>query len=475
MSANPELTPARIVELLDRHIVGQVKAKRAVALALRNRWRRQRLVPEEAAEIYPKNILLVGPTGVGKTEIARRLAALAAAPFLKVEATRFSEVGYHGRDVESMVRDLVETAIDMVRREEGARVGSEAAAAAKERLLQALAAAEQGLEPGAPAPPSPSLFTPAAGELGAFFPEEEEELPETDPALLADLERRLDAGELEGREIEMALLDTSRPTLDIQSGQGNESMAIDTTALQELWGRSVGPRYKQRRLTVREARLALVEEEKGKLLDQEGVLQEALRRTQEDGIIFLDEIDKIVGAGSTEGPDVSREGVQRDLLPLVEGTTVFTKYGFVKTDHILFIGAGAFSAVRPSDLIPELQGRFPVRVALTPLTEEDFRRILTEPRNALTRQYRLLLGTERVELRFTDEGVAALARVAVKANNATQDIGARRLLTVMEKLLEQVSFAAPDRPGEKVVVDADFVREQVGELADDEDLIRYNI
>ncbi len=495
-----DLTPRRIVELLDEHIVGQDKAKRAVAVALRNRWRRQQLPPDEAAEIYPKNILLVGPTGVGKTEIARRLAALAKAPFLKVEASRFSEVGYHGRDVESMVRDLVEASIAMVRREEAERVAREAARAAEERLFRALARArgleeeeEEGedLEEGSLSwqiqqmqlfptdnnewltpPPPTDLEGDEAGE------EEDRETREEKARRREEREKLLESlrkGELDREEIEIPLEDKTKPTLDIQSGQGTESMAIDTRALQEIWGRAAGPRYKLRRLTVREARAALIEEETDKLIDKEGMIQKALDRCENDGIIFLDEIDKIVGSNPTEGPDVSREGVQRDLLPIVEGTSVFTKYGYVRTDHILFIGAGAFSTARPSDLIPELQGRFPVRVALKSLSKEDFARILTEPRNALTKQYAKLLSTEGVELVFTEDGIKALAEAAAKANFTTQDIGARRLMTLLEKLLEEVSFRAPEMPGTKVVVDQAFVAERIGDAGDDDDLMPYRI
>ncbi len=487
-----DLTPRRIVELLDEHIVGQEKAKRAVAVALRNRWRRQQLPPEEAAEIYPKNILLVGPTGVGKTEISRRLAALAGAPFLKVEASRFSEVGYHGRDVESMVRDLVESAIAMVRREEGERVAREAAQAAEDRLFRALARArgleeeeeeEDQEEEGLSWQNQMQLFqtdnnewlTPPPGLEETPGAEEDPEVRARRKEEREKLLQALRAGELEGEEIEIPLEDRTKPTLDIQSGQGTESMAIDTRALQELWGRTIGTRYKLRRLTVREARAALIEEETDKLIDKEGMIQKALERCENDGIIFLDEIDKIVGANPAEGPDVYREGVQRDLLPIVEGTSVFTKYGYVKTDHILFIGAGAFSTSKPADLIPELQGRFPVRVALTPLSKEDLARILTEPKNALTKQYAKLLSTEGVRLEFTEDGIQTLAEVAAKANFTTQDIGARRLMTLLEKLLEDISFEAPEKSGTRVVVDKEFVTERLGDAGDDDDLMPYRI
>ena len=488
-----DLTPRRIVELLDEHIVGQDKAKRAVAVALRNRWRRQQLSPEDAAEIYPKNILLVGPTGVGKTEISRRLASLARAPFLKVEASRFSEVGYHGRDVESMIRDLVEEAVAMIRREEAERVSREAAEAAEERLFRALARArgledeesEEEDEEGGLSWQAQQMqlfqtdnnewLTPPPGleDPGGFEKDAEERAKKMEER--EKLLQAFRAGELDGEEIEIPLEDRSKPTLDIQSPQGTESMAIDTRALQEIWGRTMGTRYKLRRLTVREARTALIEEETEKLIDKEGMIRLALERCENDGIIFLDEIDKIVGSNPSEGPDVSREGVQRDLLPIVEGTSVFTKYGYVRTDHILFIGAGAFSTAKPSDLIPELQGRFPVRVALTSLSKEDFARILTEPKNALTKQYAKLLSTEGVELEFTPDGVKTLAEVAAKANFTTQDIGARRLMTLLEKLLEEISFEAPEKPGTKVVVDQAFVTERLGDAGDDDDLMPYRI
>ncbi len=483
-----DLTPRRIVELLDDHIVGQEKAKRAVAVALRNRWRRQQLKFEDASEIYPKNILLIGPTGVGKTEISRRLASIANAPFLKVEASRFSEVGYHGRDVESMIRDLVESAVHMVKREQAVKVREQAEKAAEKRLFEAIAQArglglpdeetvgeeDEGEYPIFSSSNEDWMFTPwrkeneAPGNLGE---ERDGKIEKEREELL----KRLRSGELDGETIEILLEDRSKPTLEIQSGQGTESMAIDARALHEIWGRAVGPRMKLRKLTVREARTALIEEETEKLVDTEAIIREALERAENSGIIFLDEIDKIVGSHPSEGPDVSREGVQRDLLPIVEGTTAFTKYGYVKTDHILFRGAGAFSASKPSELIPELQGRFPVKVALKPLGKEDLRRILTEPRNALTKQYKKLLECEGVEITFTDDGIKALAEIAARANFQAQDIGARRLITIMEKLLEDISFNASEMAGQKITINEEFVRARLGDSADDDDLIPYQV
>ena len=485
-----DLTPKKIVQLLDEHIVGQEKAKKAVAIALRNRWRRQQLSEEDAAEIYPKNILLIGPTGVGKTEISRRLAHIANAPFLKVEASRFSEVGYHGKDVESMIRDLLENALHMVRKNHALRVREQAEKAAEERLFNALAQKRGILENDYEVEEeedneefpifstsneewviNPDLINKTKEDKSSEKTEITEELAKERQKLLEDLR----SGKLENEIIEIYLEDKSKPTLEIQSGQGTESMAIDTRALQELWGRAMGPRMKLRKVSVREARIALIEEETDKLIDQEGMIKEALEKTENDGIIFLDEIDKIVGSHPTDGPDVSREGVQRDLLPIVEGTTVFTKYGYVKTDHILFIGAGAFSSAKPSELIPELQGRFPVKVALKPLEKDDLARILTEPKNALTKQYKKLLKAEGVDIDFTDDGIKALAEIAARANFQTQDIGARRLITIMEKLLEDISFNAPEMKGQKIIIDEKFVREKLGDSADDDDLIPYNI
>jgi len=481
------LTPKEIVAILDRYIVGQDRAKKSVAVALRNRWRRQMLARDLAAEVYPKNILLIGPTGVGKTEIARRLASLARAPFLKVEASKYSEVGYHGRDVESMIRDLVEISVRLVSEEMSAEVREKADGSARERILEALYR-DEDLEELGEAPEDPFLgeevqFVNDGGLWRPVMPDPEgiidtettEEARDRGPMeeRRKELSDALDQGELEDRIIEIEIRDRKNPVLSVMGPQGTDAMGIDGTALQELWGRG-GPRTKFRKLTIREARALLVEEEAEALIDEEAVHQEAIRRTEQDGIIFIDEIDKVVGAGG-QGPDVSREGVQRDLLTVVEGCTVYTKFGYVRTEHILFIAAGAFHFHKPSDLIPELQGRFPVRVALQSLTEEDFCRILTEPENSLVKQYTALLATEGIEIRFEKDGLATLAQVAYKANKTTQNIGARRLMTTMEMLLEDLSFDAPDREEKQVIVDRDYVTRELGDAADDPDLIKYSI
>ena len=474
------LTPSEITRRLDDYIVGQHKAKRAVAVALRNRWRRRQLGAELAADVYPKNILMMGPTGVGKTEIARRLATLARAPFVKVEATKYSEVGYHGRDVESMVRDLVDAAVQMVRAEKVKEVALRAAAAAEERLWHAVVDAA-GLadyqdprsftgvmqsrtwraEPTTIAPGSPDPLS--SDELMAREREREQ--------LRADLAAR----RFEERTIEIQVRDTRTPTLSVMGPQGNETMGIDTQALQELWGRAPGNKVKLRKMTIAQARDILQEEEADKLLDMDAIVQEAVDRAQNDGIVFVDEIDKIVSSGGANGPDVSREGVQRDLLSVVEGCSVYTRYGHVRSDHMLFLAAGAFHYHKPSELIPELQGRFPVRVALTPLTEADFVRILTEPKNALTRQYVALFRAEGVELSFAPDGVQKLAAIAFRANKTTQDIGARRLMTILEKCLEDLSFDANEKRGQKIVVDGKLVEQRLGDAGDDADLIPYRL
>jgi ATP-dependent HslUV protease ATP-binding subunit HslU len=476
------LTPSVIQQKLDEYVVGQSKAKRAVAVALRNRWRRRQLPADLAADVYPKNILLIGPTGVGKTEIARRLASLARAPFVKVEATKYSEVGYQGRDVESMVRDLVEASVALVRAEHAEHVRSKARVAAEERILATLIANE-GLDPRLDDPRGyqleGDLWRPSAASNPAL-PMTTTEQDSVDArirerrAARETLANDLGAGRIEDRRVEIELLDTSVPTLNIMGPQGQDAMGIDARALQEIWGRNTR-KTKVRKLTVAEARTLLESEEADKLIDQDAIQREALERAENDGIIFIDEIDKIVGGGSTDGPDVSREGVQRDLLSVVEGCAVYTRYGHVRTDHVLFLAAGAFHFHKPSELIPELQGRFPVRVALQPLTEADFVRILSEPRNSLTRQYVALLAAEHVELEFTADGIARLAGLAFRANKTTQNIGARRLMTILEKCLEDLSFRASELRGEKVVVDAKMVDEQLGETADDEDLIQYQI
>jgi len=481
-----QLTPKEITRRLDEYIVGQLKAKRAVAVALRNRWRRRQLPADIAADVYPKNILLIGPTGVGKTEIARRLATLARAPFVKVEATKYSEVGYHGRDVESMVRDLADAAVALVRAERVVEVDGKAAAAAEQRLYAALLTArglhehddplphEPGSEEGGalwrarpfagrPAPP------PATAAADPVQAQQEREQAR------AVLRQQLAARELEDAQLEIELRDSKTPTLSVMGPQGNETMGIDAQALQEIWGRAPQNKTKLRKLRLGEARALLHEEEADKLLDMDAVVKEALDRAQNDGILFIDEIDKIVGAGGGDGPDVSREGVQRDLLSVVEGCAVYTRYGHVRTDHVLFLAAGAFHFHKPSELIPELQGRFPVRVALQSLTEQDFVRILQEPKNALVRQYQALFATEGVRLEFTRDGIERLAALAFRANKTTQDIGARRLMTILEKCLEELSFDADARKGQQIVVDAKVVAERLGETADDEDLLPYRL
>jgi ATP-dependent HslUV protease ATP-binding subunit HslU len=472
------LTPQEILARLDEYVVGQQKAKRAVAVALRNRWRRRQLPADFAQDVYPKNILLIGPTGVGKTEIARRLASLARAPFVKVEATKYSEVGYHGRDVESMVRDLAEAAVALLRQEHAERVRDEARKNAEERIFAALCASRGLLDLGDRArafasalwkPMTMADYTAARAE-GDGEGDDAERRAEREA-----LRRKLASGEIEHEKVEIEVRDARTPTLNIMGPQGNETMGIDAQALQEMWGRGPARRTKVRRLEIREVRPIVESEEADKLLDEDAIFAEAIARTENDGILFIDEIDKVVGSGGGDGPDVSREGVQRDLLSIVEGCTVYTRYGHVRTDHILFIAAGAFHFHNPSELIPELQGRFPVRVALRPLTEADFVRILTEPRNSLVRQYEALFGTEGVELRFAEDGIARLAALAFRANKTTQDIGARRLFTILEKCLEELSFRATELAGRSIVVDRKLVDEHLGETADDEDLIRYKV
>ncbi len=494
------LTPSEILARLDDYVVGQDKAKRAVAVALRNRWRRRQLPPELALDVHPKNILLIGPTGVGKTEIARRLASLARAPFVKVEATKYSEVGYHGRDVESMVRDLVESGVAIVRREHAETVKAKAHEAADNRLFEALCEADDieldyvdyeltpevgGDEIWRPIPvaeylqdetdASPDGTSPDGSSTDADDQDDQDPEEKLAEAQRQALRLQLQKGEIENREIEIEVQDSRVPTLNITGPQGNDAMGIDTAALQEMWGRSSGPKTKLRKLTVAEARKLIEAEEAEKLMDEDAVFGEALERTENDGIVFIDEVDKVIGAGKSDGPDVSREGVQRDLLSVVEGCEVYTKYGHVRTDHILFIAAGAFHFHKPSELIPELQGRFPVRVALQSLTEEDFVHILKDPKNSLTRQYHALFSTEGVELEFTPDGIARIAALSFRANQTTQDIGARRLLTIMEKCVEDLSFRASEMGGQKVMIDRALVDDVLGETADDEDLIKYEL
>ncbi|WP_299649003.1 ATP-dependent protease ATPase subunit HslU [uncultured Jannaschia sp.] len=429
-----DLTPREIVSELDRFIIGQKDAKRAVAVALRNRWRRKQLGDDLRDEVYPKNILMIGPTGVGKTEISRRLAKLARAPFLKIEATKFTEVGYVGRDVEQIVRDLVDAAQIMIREQMREDVKDKAHAAAEERVISALAG-DQSRE----------------GTRESF-------------------RRKLRAGELDDKVIELEVTDNSNPMggFAIPGQPGSDQMA----SLGEMFGKAF-QRNVKKRLTVAASYDLLIDEEADKLLDAETVTREAIRAVEQNGIVFIDEIDKVCRNADARGADVSREGVQRDLLPLIEGTTVSTKHGTVKTDHILFIASGAFHIAKPSDLLPELQGRLPIRVELRALTEDDFVRILTETDNALTRQYTALMATEQVTVSFTDEGIAALARIAAQVNESVENIGARRLYTVLERVFEELSFEAPDRGGSDVVIDADFVEAQLGELSRSADLSRY--
>ncbi|MEW6307755.1 MAG: ATP-dependent protease ATPase subunit HslU [Bacillota bacterium] len=461
-----ELTPARVVAELSQYVIGQEQAKRAVAVALRNRYRRRLLAEELRDEVVPKNILMIGPTGVGKTEIARRLARLVQAPFIKVEATKYTEVGYVGRDVESMVRDLVETSVRMVRAERLEEVRGKAGGLARERLLDLLAPLPR--RDTGPRNPLEALLGGAmareedAGEFAARLQEAVESRQRT--------EQRLDAGELEGETVQLEVDDTQLPTVEVFSGAGVEELGIN---FQDMLGGLLPRRKKVRRVQVAEARRLLGQEEADKLVDADQAAREGLRRAEEDGIIFIDEFDKIAGREQGAGPDVSREGVQRDILPIVEGSTVMTKYGPARTDHVLFIAAGAFHASRPSDLIPELQGRFPIRVGLSSLSEEDFVQILTEPRTALLRQYHALLAVDGVHLEFTPDGIRELAHVAWQVNMQAEDIGARRLHTVLEKLLEDVSYGAPETAAGLVSVDRDYVRDKLAGIAGDQDLSRY--
>jgi ATP-dependent HslUV protease ATP-binding subunit HslU len=454
------LTPRQIVHELDKHVVGQGPAKRSVAIALRNRWRRQQLAPDIAEEIVPKNILMIGPTGVGKTEIARRLAKLVNAPFLKVEATKFTEVGYVGRDVESIIRDLMELGLGMVRAEMRETVREEAKQRAEDRLLHLLV-------PGAP--PRSTVPGFASGEPIAGTPQQ----PPPHDQLDATREKFRDllrAGRLEDRVVEVEVEDSPTPSFEMFTMQGVEEVGVN---LKDLMPGIFG-RRQRKQIPVREARDVLMQQEAEKLIDRQALTEEARRRVEQAGIVFLDEIDKIAGReGGGRGPDVSREGVQRDLLPIVEGTTVSTKHGMVRTDHILFIGAGAFHVSRPSDMIPELQGRFPIRVELDALSEADFVRILTEPQSSLTRQYRELLSTEGLDVEFTDDAVRELARIAVEVNSRTENIGARRLATITERVLEEVSFEAPSMAGVRLEIDAGYVRRALAGIVEDQDLSRY--
>jgi ATP-dependent HslUV protease ATP-binding subunit HslU len=468
MNEMEKLTPRQIVAELDKYIIGQNNAKRSVAIALRNRWRRQNVSEGLREEIMPNNIILIGPTGVGKTEIARRLSRLANAPFIKVEASKFTEVGYVGRDVESIIRDLTDLAVSMVRSEKTASVQGQAEQLANERLLDILF------------PPLKPRRSESAGPEGededkaaaqkAISQPDALELEERHRRTREKIRQQLTEGKLEERYVEMDVPAQDMPMMQVISPIGVEELGVN---LQDLMGNIFPKKMKRRKMTVAEARKYLTQEEAQKLIDMEQVIKEAILRVENSGIVFLDEIDKIAGEKNSGGPDVSREGVQRDLLPVVEGTNVFTKYGMVKSDHVLFIASGAFHVSKPSDLIPELQGRFPIRVELQPLEAKDFVRILTEPQNALIKQYSALLATEKVEITFTPEAVDEIAKIAFEVNERTENIGARRLHTVMTTLLEDILFDMPDVKTEKIEITAEFVRKRLEEIVKDEDLSRY--
>jgi ATP-dependent HslUV protease ATP-binding subunit HslU len=451
LPALDDMTPREIVLELDKYIVGQAAAKRAVAVALRNRVRRQKLPPEIADDVLPKNILMIGPTGVGKTEIARRLARLAGCPFIKVEASKYTEVGYVGRDVESMVRDLVETSIDMIREEKLDEVADRAEQAAEERVLDLLL------------PPLPS---PAPGTPESEVTAQREQNLRTREKLRVQLRE----GKLDQRIVDLEVRERLMPAFEIISNQGVEEMDSN---IKEMFSNIFGQQKKKRKMSVADAFEYLIQEEENKLLDMDLVTRMAVERAEQMGIIFIDEIDKVAGRETGHGPDVSREGVQRDILPIIEGTTVNTRYGMIRTDHILFIAAGAFHVTKPSDLIPELQGRLPIRVELQSLKEEDFIRILTEPKNALIKQYAALLETEGVKLNFTEDAVAAVARFATSVNEQTENIGARRLHTILEKVLDEISFEAPDLKKKNVKIDAAYVNKQLVDIVKNQDLSRY--
>jgi ATP-dependent HslUV protease ATP-binding subunit HslU len=469
-----ELTPREIVAELDKYVVGQHDAKRAVAIALRNRMRRQKLSPEMAEEVMPKNIIMIGPTGVGKTEIARRLAKLANSPFLKVEASKFTEVGYVGRDVESMIRDLIEIAIDMVREEKLEDVAEKAEMNAEERILDLLLPPSPSTAPATPpdgtgtpgtSPGTSSGATTIAGEPTALsLP------PESSSRTREKLRQQLREGKLDERMVELDVREKNMPAFEIISNQGIEDMDIN---FKDMLPNIFGQRTKKRKMKVSEAFEYLIAEEEQRLIDMDQVTKTALDRVEQSGIIFLDEIDKIAGRESGHGPDVSREGVQRDILPIVEGTTINTRYGMLRTDHILFIAAGAFHVSKPSDLIPELQGRFPIRVELKSLTEEDFVRILTEPKSSLTKQYIALLDTEGLKLEFTPDALEEIAKFAAKVNETTENIGARRLHTIMERVLDKISFEAPELKEKDVRIDREYVGKMLADIVKDSDLSRY--
>jgi len=457
-----DLTPREIVTELDKYVVGQKAAKRAVAIALRNRMRRQKLSADMAEEVIPKNIIMIGPTGVGKTEIARRLAKLANSPFLKVEASKFTEVGYVGRDVESMIRDLVEIAIEMVREEKLEDVADKAELNAEERLLDVL------LPPPAP----PSSARPAEPNNGGLILEgaASSSSGDSQSRTREKLRQQLREGKLDDRTVEIDVRERNFPSFEIISNQGIEEMDVN---IKDMLPNLFGQRTKKRKMKVNEAFEYLIQEEEQRLIDMDQVTRVAIDRVEDSGIIFLDEIDKIAGRESGHGPDVSREGVQRDILPIVEGTTVNTRYGMVRTDHILFVAAGAFHVSKPSDLIPELQGRFPIRVELQSLTMEDFIRILTEPKSSLVKQYMALLETEGVKLEFTPDSLEEIARFAFRVNEGTENIGARRLHTIMERVLDEISFDASEKKGEHITIDAEYVRKMLVDIVKDQDLSRY--
>jgi len=457
--SSKNLTPREIVSELDKYIIGQDEAKRAVAIALRNRWRRQNISEELREEIAPKNIIMIGPTGVGKTEIARRLAKLDNSPFLKIEASKFTEVGYVGRDVESMIRDLVELSVNMVKSEEQKNVKTKAMKIAEERILDVLLPVKQKEEKPEEQP-----------EEGVIELSHDEQIVSHNNTR-EKLRRLLRDGKLDERVIDLEVTEShGGPMIEIFSSAGVEDMGLN---IKEMFGNMFPKKTKKRKAKVSEAVEILTEEEAQRLVDMDKVIRTAIERVEQSGIIFLDEVDKIVSSDSSHGPDVSREGVQRDLLPIVEGSTVNTRYGMVKTDHILFIAAGAFSFTKPSDLIPEMQGRFPIRVELDALSKEDFIRILTEPYNALVKQYKEMLATEDLEIIFKDDAIAEIAEVAALVNERTENIGARRLYTIMETFLEEISFDAPDMNEKKVVIDAKYVEEKLEDIVEDEDLSRY--